>query len=109
MKLILPLSFLFCILFSSDQIPAPDQDHPILIKGATIHTVSDGILENAEILFNAGKIVSVGHNVSLMYGMEKIDATGKHISPDLFLPGQRLACRRLALFVLPGIMPRWAE
>ena len=67
MKLILPLSFLFCILFSSDQIPAPDQDHPILIKGATIHTVSDGILENAEILFNAGKIVSVGHNVSLIY------------------------------------------
>jgi hypothetical protein len=45
--------------FSSDQIPAPDQDHPILIKGATIHTVSNGTLENAEIIFNNGKIISI--------------------------------------------------
>ena len=95
MKLILPLSFLFCILFSSDQIPAPDQDHPILIKGATIHTVSDGILENAEILFNDGKIVSVGHNISFMYGMEKIDATGKHVFPGLISAGSTLGLQEI--------------
>ena len=39
-----------CIVIASDQIPAPNQDHPIIISGATIHTVSHGVLENAEIL-----------------------------------------------------------
>ena len=52
MKLMLPLSFLFYILFSSDQIPAPDQDHPIIIQGATIHTVSDGILKSTIVMDN---------------------------------------------------------
>ena len=95
MKLMLPLSSLFCILFSSDQIPAPNQDHPIIIQGATIHTVSDGILEDAEILFNNGKIVSVGNNVSHMYGMEKIDATGKHIFPGLISAGSTLGLQEI--------------
>ena len=95
MKLMLPLSVLVSLLFSSDQIPAPHQDHPILIKGATIHTVSDGILENAEILFNDGKIVSVGHNVSFMYGMEKIDATGKHVFPGLISAGSTLGLQEI--------------
>ena len=95
MKLMLPLSFLFCILFSSDQIPAPNQNHPIIIQGATIHTVSDGILEDAEILFNNGKIVSLGRNVSLMYGMEKIDGTGKHIYPGLISAGSTLGLQEI--------------
>ena len=60
MKLIFPILFLLSLIFSSDQIPAPDQDHPILIKGATIHTVSHGTMENAEIIFNNGKIISIG-------------------------------------------------
>jgi len=55
MKLILPLSFLFCILFSSNQIPAPNQDHPIIIQGATIHTVSDGILDELVVALNVGR------------------------------------------------------
>ena len=39
------------VLFSSDQIPASDQDHPILIKGGTIHTVSHGSLVKTDLLF----------------------------------------------------------
>ena len=55
MKFNLYLILLSCIVIASDQIPAPNQDHPIIIRGATIHTVSHGILENAEILFDGGK------------------------------------------------------
>ena len=47
MKLIFPILVLLSLIFPSDQIPAAEQDHPILIKGATIHTVSHGILKNA--------------------------------------------------------------
>ena len=75
--------FVITLLLGSDQIPAPNQDHPIIINGATIHTVSHGVLENAEILFDGGKIISLGHNLSAMYNIERIDATGKHIFPGL--------------------------
>ena len=57
MKLIFLILFILSLIFSSDQIPAPYQDHPILIKGATIHTVSHGTLENAEIIFNNGNFI----------------------------------------------------
>ena len=79
MKLIFSIIFQISLIFSSDQIPAPDHDHPILINGATIHTVSHGTLENAEIIFNNGKIISIGNNLSDMNKIETIDASGQHI------------------------------
>ena len=54
MRLNLIFILFVCIVIASDQIPAPNQDHPIIISGATIHTVSHGVLENAEILFDGG-------------------------------------------------------
>ena len=83
MKLIYLITLLISFIFASDQIPAPQQEHPIIFTGATIHTVSNGILENAEILFDGGKIISVGHNLSVMYRIERIDAKGKLIFPGL--------------------------
>jgi imidazolonepropionase-like amidohydrolase len=83
MKLIYLITLLISFIFASDQIPAPQQEHPIIFTGATIHTVSNGVLENAEILFDGGKIISVGHNLSVMYRIERIDAKGKHIFPGL--------------------------
>ena len=82
-KLIYPITLLISFIFASDQIPAPQQEHPIIFTGATIHTVFNGVLENAEILFDGGKIISVGHNLSVMYRIERIDAKGKHIFPGL--------------------------
>ena len=83
------------ILVSSDQVPPPPQDHPIIITGATIHTVSHGILEDGEILFDGGKIISVGHNLSAMYRIERIDATGKHIFPGLISAGSTLGLQEI--------------
>ncbi|RMZ49096.1 hypothetical protein EB821_04140 [Candidatus Marinimicrobia bacterium PRS2] len=95
MKFIIPLTLLFNFIFTSDQIPGPPQDHPIIFTGATIHTVSHGVLENAEILFNGGKIISVGHNLSAMYRIEKIDAEGKHIFPGLISAGSTLGLQEI--------------
>ena len=58
MKFIFTIILTVSFLFSSDQIPAPEQDHPILIRGGWIHTVSNGVLKNGEILFDNGKIIS---------------------------------------------------
>ena len=86
---------LLSILLSSDQIPPPNQDHPILIKGATIHTVSNGILENADILFENGKIISIGHEMSITYETEVIDAAGQHVFPGLISAGSTIGLQEI--------------
>ncbi len=69
--------------FSSDQIPAKPQDHPIAIVGATIHPVSRPIIEKGAILFDKGKILEVGANVNIVPNTEVIDGSGKHVYPGL--------------------------
>ena len=95
MNLILSILFLFSLTLASDQIPASDQDHPILIKGATIHTVSHGTLEQAEIIFDKGKIISVGQSLTIPYGTEIIDASGQHIYPGLISAGSTLGLQEI--------------
>jgi len=82
-------------LLSSDQIPAPNQKHPILIQGGTIHTISHSILENADILFVDGKITSVGHNLDIPAEAEIIDASGQHVFPGLISAGSTLGLQEI--------------
>ena len=95
MKHISSIFIIVSYLLSSDQIPAPNQDHPILIQGGTIHTISHGILENADILFVDGKITSVGHNLDIPAEAEIIDASGQHIFPGLISAGSTLGLQEI--------------
>ena len=95
MKHITSIFIIVSYLLSSDQIPAPNQDHPILIQGGTIHTISHGILENADILFDNGKITSVGHNLDIPTEAEIIDASGQHIFPGLISAGSTLGLQEI--------------
>ena len=84
MKLIVSAVILLCNLFPSDQIPAPEQDHSIMLRGATIHTVSHGTLANGDLIFDQGKIIAVGKNIAkIPYGTEVIDVKDQHIFPGL--------------------------
>ena len=95
MKHILSIFIIISYLLSSDQIPAPNQDHPILIQGGTIHTISHGILENADILFENGKITSVGQNLDIPAEAEIIDASGQHVFPSLISAGSTLGLQEI--------------
>ena len=95
MKHITSIFIIVSYLLSSDQIPAPSQDHPILIQGGTIHTISHGILENADILFENGKITSVGHNLDIPAEAEIIDASGQHVFPGLISAGSTLGLQEI--------------
>jgi len=64
-------------------IPAPDQSQPIALRGATIHTVTDGVIENGTIVFENGVITAVGTDVAIPAGARTVDATGKHVYPGL--------------------------
>ncbi|MFC1583411.1 amidohydrolase family protein [Candidatus Neomarinimicrobiota bacterium] len=80
------LFLLFLILTAtgigaSDQVPAPNQDHPIVLTGGTIHTVSGPVIEGGQILFDKGRIVAVGQRVDIPQNAETIDVTGKQIYP----------------------------
>ena len=95
MKHISSIFIIVSYLLSSDQMPAPNQDHPILIQGGTIHTISHGILENADILFVDGKITSVGHNLDIPAEAEIIDASGQHVFPGLISAGSTLGLQEI--------------
>lgn len=68
--------------FGRKQIP--EMPKSILIKNATIWTSSEqGILEDADMLVNLGKISKVGKNLSAPSDALVIDAKGKHVTPGL--------------------------
>ena len=95
LKLISGIFILLSFLISSDQIPASDQDHPILIQGATVHTVSHGTLQNSDIFFENGKIIAIGHKQALPPETKIIDATGQHIFPGLISAGSTLGLQEI--------------
>ena len=55
----------------------------LLLKNATVLTMAEaGVLENADVLLDSGKIVSVGQNLDAA-GCEVIDCTGKIVMPGM--------------------------
>jgi len=65
------------------RMTVPPQSQAIALRGATIHTVTNGVIQNGTILFDAGKIIAVGANIEIPAGTRIVDVTGKHIYPGL--------------------------
>jgi imidazolonepropionase-like amidohydrolase len=66
--------------FGSAEIP---KQETVLIKNGTVWTnEKDGILQNADVLLENGKIKAVGKNLSAS-GAKVIDATGKHVTAGI--------------------------
>ena len=65
------------------RMTVPPQSEAMALQGATIHTVTNGVIENGTILFNGGVITAIGANIDIPAGTRVIDATGKHIYPGL--------------------------
>ncbi|MCB0641599.1 MAG: amidohydrolase family protein, partial [Phaeodactylibacter sp.] len=65
-----------------------------LIKNATVWTnEAEGILENADVLIQNGKIQQVGKNLKAN-GAVEIDATGKHLTPGIIDEHSHIAVSR---------------
>lgn len=77
------LAFMPATVDASDQIPGAKQAKPILIRGATIHTVSGPTIEGGSILLKDGKIAEISANIPVSDGYQVIEATGKHVYPGL--------------------------
>jgi len=69
-------------LFANEQIPAPPQKNPIILKNGFIHTISNGVIEGS-ILFNKGKIIRIAKYITPPKDCEVIDLKGKHVYPGM--------------------------
>ena len=65
------------------QVPAPPQSETIALTGGTIHTITNGVIQNGIIVFANGVITAVGADVAVRAGARRIDASGRHIYPGL--------------------------
>ncbi len=82
MKLITTLA---CVLGVLAALPAAAAPGAVLIKNATIHTVSAaGVLEHTDLLISDGKIAELGHDLKAPAGAEVIEADGRPVTPGLF-------------------------
>ncbi|MFN0099772.1 MAG: amidohydrolase family protein [Gemmatimonadaceae bacterium] len=60
------------------------QSEPVVLRGATIHTVTKGVIQNGTIVMERGKITAIGGpEVAVPRGAKVTDVTGKHIYPGL--------------------------
>ncbi len=71
------------LLFAIFLSPALAASQPILIKGGTVMTVTNGIIENGDVLLKDGKIKKIGKNIKPPENALVIDAAGKYIMPGI--------------------------
>lgn len=63
----------------------------VAISGATVHTVGPaGTLEDATVLVENGVITGVGTNINVPAGIERIDGSGKIVTPGIVSPAGQL-------------------
>ena len=80
----LTLSAILLLLLA---IPAQAQEASptgdVLIQNATVITVTNGTLEDTDVLVRDGKITEIGQDLSAPGGVETIDATGMFVMPGI--------------------------
>lgn len=69
---------------ASDEVPGKPQERPIAVVGADVYPVSGPVIRGGTVVFDKGKIVAVGADVTIPSGAERIDAKGKRLYPGLF-------------------------
>jgi imidazolonepropionase-like amidohydrolase len=71
-------------------VAMPAGAQTIAITGGKVYPVSSAPIENATVLIRDGKVVAVGSNVSIPADAQRIDATGKWVTPGLINAGTQL-------------------
>lgn len=64
-------------------VSSPVAAQTVAITGAKVYPVSSAPIENGTVLMRDGKIVAVGANVTIPADAQRIDATGKWVTPGL--------------------------
>jgi imidazolonepropionase-like amidohydrolase len=71
---------LLVLLFA---MPLLAQERVILIRNATILTITNGTIANGSVLIRGSKIAAVGRDLAVPAGAQVIDGTGKFVMPGI--------------------------
>jgi imidazolonepropionase-like amidohydrolase len=71
----------FAVARSSEIVPAARPAKPMLLRGATVHTVSGADLTATDVLVRDGKIAAIGAKLAIPPDATVVDVTGKHLYP----------------------------
>lgn len=76
-------TFLFVLIAASVSTHAQTKTGDVLIKNGTVITITNGTLENTDVLVRNGKIDRIGQNLRTPRGVEEVDATGMFVMPGI--------------------------
>ncbi len=91
-------------MIASSPTPSVAQDRPVLIRAGEIHTVTEGVIENGEILIRGGVIEQVGRSLQIPEDVEVYEA--QVVIPGLIDAHTHIALDRSSQ--IPGpFTPEW--
>ncbi len=68
---------------ANDIVPAAKQSQAILLQDATVHTVTNGVLKDTDVLLVDGKISAIGTDLAVPAGAQVLSLQGKQLYPGL--------------------------
>ncbi|MEC8140487.1 MAG: amidohydrolase [Bacteroidota bacterium] len=74
-------TLLLLVIFSV--VSLAQEKGSVLIQNATLMTITDGIIENGDILIIDGVITGIGTNLSAPSGIKVVNGSGKYIMPGI--------------------------
>ncbi|GAB4107782.1 amidohydrolase family protein [Echinicola sediminis] len=79
------------LVFAVNYLHAQTPKGSVLIQNATVLTVTQGTLEDTDVLVRNGIIEKIGKGLSAPKGVESIDASGKYLMPGIIDAHSHLA------------------
>ncbi|MEM9258161.1 MAG: amidohydrolase, partial [Bacteroidota bacterium] len=76
-------TYLLLLLLAAAYLPAQTPTGNIHIKNGTVLTITNGVLENADVVIEDGKITGVGKKLRTPKGAKVVDATSKFVMPGI--------------------------
>ncbi|MDP5143237.1 amidohydrolase family protein [Rheinheimera baltica] len=77
-------------ILAHDMVPGQVQKAPILLTGLTVHTVTNGVKVDNDVLLVDGKIAAVGKDLTAPDGATVMALDGKHLYPGLIALANQL-------------------
>ncbi|HEX2778023.1 MAG TPA: amidohydrolase family protein [Gemmatimonadaceae bacterium] len=74
---------LFAAIVAAGALPFSAGAQTVAITGGKVYTVSGATIDNGTVIIRDGKITAVGANVAIPDGAQRIDASGKWVTPGL--------------------------
>ena len=96
--LLLTLPLCFSASLANPNVPPAVQTQPIILSGATVHTVSGADISNARLRMDQGRITAIGPSGSVPDDPKAIliDLTGRHIYPGLISANSSVGLTEIA-------------